>query len=287
MGRGTKEQTSSSLRKVIKLPHLVLQQSQKRSSSSRHAALKLQLPQVPFQSKLTALRFKPEMWAKVAEELAVPWRAAEAMHWQLGENDMARRAGVVPFSLSAGTDSASGQRPSNLPPRGPAHSHSHSHGSAPSYAGPSYESGPHAPGPRTMHTRSTGPTRSIAARRDSTPRSVPPPAPADSLTLAGIRSPIMGGLSHGSNGHGRGAVSGGPMLPSVMEMTTRPSPYSTPGAYSVTSSMGGSYPSPGPSLPALGYREGARSLPSVPEEQQQGSRSPEIGREGLRRRQYE
>ncbi|TWU78712.1 hypothetical protein ED733_006237 [Metarhizium rileyi] len=46
-------------------------------------------------------RFKSEMWAKVAEELAVPWRAAEAMHWQLGEADMARRAGVVPFSLAA------------------------------------------------------------------------------------------------------------------------------------------------------------------------------------------
>ncbi|KAG4265459.1 hypothetical protein FPRO04_00259 [Fusarium proliferatum] len=46
-------------------------------------------------------RFKPEMWAKVAEEMAVPWRAAEAMHWQLGEADMARRAGVIPFSLAA------------------------------------------------------------------------------------------------------------------------------------------------------------------------------------------
>ncbi|KAI1060034.1 hypothetical protein LB507_011617 [Fusarium sp. FIESC RH6] len=44
-------------------------------------------------------RFKPEMWAKVAEEMGIPWRAAEAMHWQLGEADMARRADVVPFSL--------------------------------------------------------------------------------------------------------------------------------------------------------------------------------------------
>jgi hypothetical protein len=42
------------------------------------------------------------MWAKVAEEMAIPWRAAEAMHWQLGEQEMARRAGVVPFSLSSG-----------------------------------------------------------------------------------------------------------------------------------------------------------------------------------------
>ncbi|OXV08366.1 hypothetical protein Egran_03872 [Elaphomyces granulatus] len=49
-------------------------------------------------------RFKAEMWAKVAEEMAIPWRAAEAMHWQLGEQEMARRAGVVPFSLSSGTD---------------------------------------------------------------------------------------------------------------------------------------------------------------------------------------
>ncbi|KAJ5317305.1 hypothetical protein PENANT_c034G02608 [Penicillium antarcticum] len=46
-------------------------------------------------------RFKAEMWSKVAEEMAIPWRAAEAMHWQLGEQEMARRAGVVPFSLSS------------------------------------------------------------------------------------------------------------------------------------------------------------------------------------------
>ncbi|KAI9716546.1 MAG: hypothetical protein M1812_005277 [Candelaria pacifica] len=46
-------------------------------------------------------RLKPEMWSKVAEEMQIPWRAVEAMHWQLGEEDMARRAGVVPFSLSS------------------------------------------------------------------------------------------------------------------------------------------------------------------------------------------
>ena len=40
------------------------------------------------------------MWAQVAKEMGIPWRAAEAMHWQLGEREMARRAGVVPFSLS-------------------------------------------------------------------------------------------------------------------------------------------------------------------------------------------
>lgn len=54
------------------------------------------------------------MWSKVAEEMAIPWRAAEAMHWQLGEQEMARRAGVVPFSLSSGSgESASKARRSN------------------------------------------------------------------------------------------------------------------------------------------------------------------------------
>jgi hypothetical protein len=41
------------------------------------------------------------MWGKVAQEIGLPWRAVEAMHWQLGEQNMARRAGVVPFSLSS------------------------------------------------------------------------------------------------------------------------------------------------------------------------------------------
>lgn len=41
------------------------------------------------------------MWAIIAQEMEIPWRTAEAMHWQLGEQDMAHRAGVVPFSLSS------------------------------------------------------------------------------------------------------------------------------------------------------------------------------------------
>lgn len=45
-------------------------------------------------------RFKADMWAKIAAEMEIPWRAAEAMHWQMGENEMARRAGVTPFTLT-------------------------------------------------------------------------------------------------------------------------------------------------------------------------------------------
>jgi len=60
-------------------------------------------------------RFKADMWAKIAEEMAIPWRAAEAMHWQMGEHEMARRAGVTPFTLTnANNNSVS--RLNNRPP---------------------------------------------------------------------------------------------------------------------------------------------------------------------------
>jgi hypothetical protein len=55
------------------------------------------------------------MWARVAEEMAMPWRAVEAMHWQMGEHEMAKRAGVTPFSLS----NAGAIDPSALYPRPP------------------------------------------------------------------------------------------------------------------------------------------------------------------------
>ena len=55
------------------------------------------------------------MWAKIAEEMAIPWRAAEAMHWQMGEHEMARRAGVTPFTLT-NPNHNSISRLSNRPP---------------------------------------------------------------------------------------------------------------------------------------------------------------------------
>lgn len=50
------------------------------------------------------------MWKPLAAELNVPWRAAEAMHWQLGQVEMARRAGVTPFSISGGSAGTSTSR---------------------------------------------------------------------------------------------------------------------------------------------------------------------------------
>lgn len=51
------------------------------------------------------------MWSRIAEEMAIPWRAAEAMHWQMGEQDMARRAGVTPFSLTSAATATTHPQP--------------------------------------------------------------------------------------------------------------------------------------------------------------------------------
>jgi hypothetical protein len=37
-------------------------------------------------------RYRAKMWAKVAEEADIPLQIAEAMHWQFGKNELARRA---------------------------------------------------------------------------------------------------------------------------------------------------------------------------------------------------
>ncbi|KAL2372001.1 hypothetical protein RJ035_005779 [Blastomyces gilchristii] len=46
-------------------------------------------------------RFRKEMWTKVAQELEVPWRVAERMHWELGEDDMSQRVGAMPFNAES------------------------------------------------------------------------------------------------------------------------------------------------------------------------------------------
>ncbi|KAF2711005.1 hypothetical protein K504DRAFT_376417 [Pleomassaria siparia CBS 279.74] len=44
-------------------------------------------------------RFKDQMWQKVASEMGIPWRSAESMHWQLGEQEMSARANAPVFQL--------------------------------------------------------------------------------------------------------------------------------------------------------------------------------------------
>ncbi|CAG5190090.1 uncharacterized protein ALTATR162_LOCUS12127 [Alternaria atra] len=44
-------------------------------------------------------RFKDQMWQKVATAMGIPWRSAESMHWQLGEQEMSARANAPVFQL--------------------------------------------------------------------------------------------------------------------------------------------------------------------------------------------
>lgn len=56
---------------------------------------------------------KAEIWQPVASELGVPWRSCEAMHWIMGDKDMARRANTTPFTLVAGATVAGPQGEGN------------------------------------------------------------------------------------------------------------------------------------------------------------------------------
>ncbi|KAI3532375.1 MYB DNA-binding domain-containing protein, partial [Colletotrichum abscissum] len=191
-------------------------------------------------------RFKPEMWAKVAEEMAVPWRAAEAMHWQLGEADMARRAGVVPFSLTA----------VNVDQPGGGHRHSPSRGHMHTQSQPSLPRDIGGPSPRYSRPPPPGISpipggRVIAARRESVP----------GRPLMGPDPNEMAGMGPGGPGlapiQGLPPGRGGGMLPGVAELTTGVSPYSTPayamGGIPTASPVPSARASPGPLLPALHY----------------------------------
>lgn len=158
---------------------------------------------------------------------------------------MARRAGVVPFSLSNVTVDTSTRNP---PARTHAHSQSmsnvhlqsahHGNPSSNSATMPRFQRSTTTQSVPTTHVRgnSIGSGRVIAARRDSTPRSLPPTSPNDGLSLA--------------FGSGMSTPRSGMLLPSVAELTTGVSPYSTP-AYAMSTSMSGGYTSPGTLLPSL------------------------------------
>ncbi|KAK0615516.1 hypothetical protein DIS24_g11729 [Lasiodiplodia hormozganensis] len=47
-------------------------------------------------------RFMEDMWKRIADEMCRPWRSCERMHWQLGEEEMLRRANVQYRGASAG-----------------------------------------------------------------------------------------------------------------------------------------------------------------------------------------
>ncbi|KAF2826455.1 hypothetical protein CC86DRAFT_30091 [Ophiobolus disseminans] len=60
-------------------------------------------------------RFKDQMWQKVATEMGIPWRSAESMHWQLGEQEMSARANAPVFQLHPSATGAGLSSPSQVP----------------------------------------------------------------------------------------------------------------------------------------------------------------------------
>lgn len=211
-------------------------------------------------------RLKPEMWAKVAEEMSVPWRAVEAMHWQLGETEMARRAGVTPFSLSATSADNFGQGNIRPPPRG--HAHSRSQGSI-------Y---------RDAIDPSRAYGRNVVPNLPPGPSSKRPlgPAPRKDSGVVPLHMPV-----HHEHGEPLGySHSGGPLapiqtqsqsrpgtLPGLAELTTGVSPYSTP-AYSIgiptVSPAHSATASPGPFFSAMTY-------PAIDSAGSKRRRSPDLG----------
>lgn len=63
------------------------------------------------------------MWQKVATEMGIPWRSAESMHWQLGEQEMSSRANAPVFHLHPSATDAGPSLPSKFPvdPTKPSH----------------------------------------------------------------------------------------------------------------------------------------------------------------------
>jgi hypothetical protein len=65
--------------------------------------------------RLIRCRFKDQMWQKVATEMGIPWRSAESMHWQLGEQEMSARANAPVFQLHPSATGAGLSSPSQIP----------------------------------------------------------------------------------------------------------------------------------------------------------------------------
>lgn len=45
------------------------------------------------------IRLREHVWSMIGEKSGIPWRAAEAMHWHLGEQEIARRAAMTSCNI--------------------------------------------------------------------------------------------------------------------------------------------------------------------------------------------
>ena len=129
------------------------------------------------------------MWEKISKEMQLPWRAAEAMHWQIGEIEMAQRANVPVFHLAGQQPPYGSAMPDRVPNRSPpsgngmppaiSYSHTHNH-SLPqlTMSQPQSVSPVHSRLRRNSNGLSTGGPQQLRRRADSA-RSVPTAAPTN------------------------------------------------------------------------------------------------------------
>lgn len=170
-----------------------------------------------FGAMLTHHRFKKDMWEKISKEMALPWRAAEAMHWQIGEVEMAQRANVPVFHLAgqqttsttggALPDSRSSTSPGSVssgPALGHGYSHAHTHNhSLPQVSHPMptsispeqvriarRKSGGSSPGAGSLLRHRADSARSCQAAAAYTPRSAPALPPLGEITTPQSRCPL-------------------------------------------------------------------------------------------------
>ena len=111
------------------------------------------------------------MWQKVATEMGIPWRSAESMHWQLGEQEMSARANAPVFQLhpsatSLGSPPTVPLTPAPMPGQGPP-THGFTATNAPQLI-------PHPPPPASMQQQQqpapqppSGPIQSYHQRTES------------------------------------------------------------------------------------------------------------------------
>ncbi|KZM26710.1 uncharacterized protein EKO05_0008792 [Ascochyta rabiei] len=113
-------------------------------------------------------RFKDQMWQKVATEMGIPWRSAESMHWQLGEQEMSARANAPVFQLHPSATSNSSPSPNAaIPAPVPAPT---SHGFTPANAGQLMHNPPPVSAQQYQSTpppSQQGPVQSFHQRTDS------------------------------------------------------------------------------------------------------------------------
>lgn len=100
--------------------------------------------------------------------MGIPWRSAESMHWQLGEQEMSARANAPVFQLHPSATSSSSPSQSNaVPAQAPAPT---SHGFTPANAAPLMPNPPPTPAQRyqaTLPHQQQGPIHSFHQRTDS------------------------------------------------------------------------------------------------------------------------